>query len=211
MNKETYESIRTLCNRYNAELVVVSKYRSAEQLSEYYQSGQRLFAENRVQEMTEKRTRLPEDIRWHMIGHLQTNKVRDIIPFIEMIESVHSIKLAKEIEKQAAKIQREIPVLLQFNIAAEQSKSGFDPADWKQVAETVSSFSHLNVKGIMVIGPHTEDTEHIRSVFHEGKILLSKLQTMIPSATELSMGMSSDYTIALEEGATIIRIGSILF
>lgn len=209
MKKEIYQSI---CEKLqNAKLIIVSKYQSETKMMEYYQEGQRDFAENRVQELLKKREHLPQDIRWHMIGHLQSNKVKYIAPFVTMIHSVHSLSLLDEIEKQAAKAQRVLSVCLQFNLAKEVTKSGFAYEEWRQVMAYAQNCTHLQVKGIMVMGPHTEDVSKIDHVFAQAEQLLKDMQQTYPHVCELSMGMSSDYSLALQHGATMIRVGSILF
>lgn len=210
MNKEIYEQIINDCGM-NAKLIVVSKYRSEEQLLEYYNEGQRYFGENRVQELCEKYEHLPKDIEWHMIGHLQSNKVKYIAPFISMIHSVHSLSLLDEIEKQATKVERIIPVCIQYNLAKEETKSGFAYEEWEEVMQYANNKSHVKVVGIMVMGPNVEDEEKIVHVFHEAKQLFTTIKNSYPQICELSMGMSHDYKLALSSGATMIRVGSILF
>ena len=209
MNKEVYQSI--LNQLQGAKLIVVSKYRKEQELSEYYEIGQRDFAENRVQELLVKKEHLPNDISWHMIGHLQSNKVKSIVPFISMIHSVDSVSLLQCIDKEAKKVQRVIPVCLQFNLAKEETKSGFMYEDWCEVVALASTLSNVKVVGIMVIGPHTEDQKEIASVFQQAQVLLLEIQEVYPQVQELSMGMSQDYALALQYGATMVRIGSVLF
>lgn len=211
MKQGIYETIQKECEQYHAKLVVVSKYRSNEQLMEYYEEGQRDFGENRVQELVKKAEELPKDIHWHMIGHLQSNKVKYIAPFIAIIHSIHSLSLLDEVEKQAKKNARIIPVCIQFNLAKEDSKSGFHKEEWEQVMLYASKLSHIEVVGIMVMGPHVEDATAITSVFKEANALRNEIALRYPKVKELSMGMSHDYPLALKENATMIRVGSILF
>lgn len=209
MKKEIYSSI---CEKLgNAKLIVVSKYQSETDMLEYYEEGQRDFAENRVQELLIKHEHLPQDIRWHMIGHLQSNKVKYIVPFITMIHSVHSFSLMDEIEKQAAKVQRVVPVCVQFNLAKETTKSGFAYEKWREVMAHAQNCAHLQVQGIMVMGPHTDDVSKIEAVFAQAEQLLEEMRQVYPHVCELSMGMSGDYALALRHGATMVRVGSILF
>ena len=194
-----------------AKLVIVSKYRSNEQLMYYYALGHRDFAENRVQELVKKYDSLPKDICWHMIGHLQSNKVKYIVPFITMIHSVDTISLLDTIEKECKKINRKVSVCLQFNLAKEETKSGFMLDEWKEVMEYCSHLSYIDVCGIMVMGPHTDDEEAIVRVFKQAQELFVLMQGKYPQIQELSMGMSDDYPFALAHGATMIRVGSKLF
>lgn len=208
--KQKYNQIIKECKN-KAKLIVVSKYRKVEELQYYYDLGQRSFAENRVQELLKKKEQLPNDIKWHMIGHLQSNKVKYIAPFIAMIHSVDSISLLKEIDKQAKKHNRNILVLIQINIANEESKSGIQKEELFPLMKQASLFTNITVKGIMVIGPHTHDANKIEAIFKEAYILSDTLKKQYPDASELSMGMSQDYLLALKHHATMIRIGSILF
>lgn len=209
MKQTVYNTIND--KRGNASLIIVSKYRSEEALMEYYEVGHRDFAENRVQELMGKWENLPKDIRWHMIGHLQSNKVKYIAPFIHMIHSVHSTSLMDEIEKQAKKNNRVIPVCIQFNLAKEDTKSGFAYEEWKEVMEYASSKEHIKVVGIMCMGPNVEDDERIEEVFALANTLRKEISTIYPDVKELSMGMSHDYSLAIKHGSTMIRVGSILF
>lgn len=194
-------------------LVAVSKTKSNEAISEAYQAGQRVFGENKVQELTEKYESLPKDIEWHMIGHLQSNKVKYIAPFVSLIHGVDSFKLLKEINKRAAQNERVINCLLQIHIAEEDTKFGFDE---KEVIELIKSeaFQHLkNIKvvGLMGMATFTDDENQIRKEFKSLKKLFDKLQISNHQFQILSMGMSGDYQIAIEEGSTMIRVGSSIF
>jgi pyridoxal phosphate enzyme (YggS family) len=199
----------------HVKLVVVTKTHPVEILQEAYQSGHRLFGENRVQEMVQKHTLLPNDIEWHLIGHLQTNKVKDIAPFVSLIQSVDSYKLLKEINKQAQKNNRVIDCLLQVYIASEETKFGLD---FKEV-ETIladpdfKTLQNIRIRGLMGMASNTSDTTQIRSEFHALKSFFDKIKSafQLPEFTCLSMGMSSDYPIAIDEGSTLIRVGSLIF
>lgn len=194
-------------------LVAVSKTKSNTAILEAYQTGQRIFGENKVQELTEKYESLPKDIEWHMIGHLQSNKVKYIAPFVSLIHGVDSFKLLKEINKRAAQNERVINCLLQIHIAEEDTKFGFDE---KEVIELIKSeaFQHLkNIKvvGLMGMATFTDDENQIRKEFKSLKNLFDKLQISNHQFQILSMGMSGDYQIAIEEGSTMIRVGSSIF
>lgn len=194
-----------------AQLVVVSKYRSLEELLFYYEQGQRMFGENRVQELVAKYDALPKDIEWHMIGHLQSNKVKYIAPFIRLIHSVHAKSLLDEIDKQVYKHNRIISVCIQFNLAKEENKSGFQEAEWQEVMQYATSLSNVMVEGIMVMGPHTDDKQAIEQVFQKAQSLFEIMQKKYPTIRILSMGMSHDYELALKYKANLLRVGSILF
>lgn len=194
-------------------LVAVSKTKPNEAILEAYQTGQRIFGENKVQELTEKYESLPKDIEWHMIGHLQSNKVKYIAPFVSLIHGVDSFKLLKEINKRAAQNERIINCLLQIHIAEEDTKFGFDE---KEVIELIKSeaFQHLkNIKivGLMGMATFTDDENQIRKEFKTLKNLFDKFQISNHQFQILSIGMSGDYQIAIEEGSTMIRVGSSIF
>jgi hypothetical protein len=198
----------------NCRLIAVSKTKPIELLQEAYTTGQRLFGENKVQELTAKHEALPSDIEWHMIGHLQSNKVKYIAPFVSLIHSVDTLKLLEEINKQGKKINRAIPCLLQVHIAQEETKFGFDADEIKILfnGTTLQDFAFADIKGLMGMASLTEDQEKIRSEFKGLKILFDEMKKVAGDTfNELSMGMSSDYTIAIEEGSTLIRIGTALF
>lgn len=194
-------------------LVAVSKTKPNAAVLEAYQTGQRIFGENKVQELTEKYESLPRDIEWHMIGHLQSNKVKYIAPFVSLIHGVDSFKLLKEINKRAAQNERVINCLLQIHIAEEATKFGFDE---KEVIELLQSeaFQHLkNIKivGLMGMATFTDNENQIRKEFKTLKNLFDKFQISNLQFQILSMGMSGDYQIAIEEGSTMIRVGSSIF
>lgn len=208
MKKEIYDTIVKECKE--SKVIIVSKFRTNEQILEYYNYGHRIFGENRVQDLVEKEKALPKDIEWHFIGHLQKNKVKYIIPFISLIHSVDSIPLLNEIEKQATKINRIIDVLIQFNLAEEESKSGIHTIDeFKEMMKL--NLPHVHIKGIMVIGPHVDDKNKINEIFLKAYKLKETLHTLYPQINELSMGMSQDYKIAIQNHSTYLRIGSMFF
>lgn len=201
----------------NVRLVAVSKTQPPERLLELYQAGQRIFGENRVQEMLEKRDALPADILWHLIGHLQTNKVKFIAEFVSMIHSVDSLRLLMEIDKQAARQHRTIDCLLQFHIAQEESKFGFDESEAWALLESPEfrHMKHIRLCGVMGMASFSSDTELVRSEFHYLHDVFQRIKTtFFPNTAhfrEISMGMSGDWEIAVEEGSTMVRIGSLLF
>jgi pyridoxal phosphate enzyme (YggS family) len=199
------------------QLVAVSKYQDADAVLEAYNAGHRVFGENIVQELVEKQAVLPKDIEWHLIGHLQTNKVKYIAPFISVIESVDSLKLLQEINKQAAKNNRTIDCLLQVYIADEDTKFGlgFDEVVELLRAEEFTALKNVRIVGLMGIASNTDTEKQIRDEFEELKVLFDGVKVSFfrkdDYFKELSMGMSSDYKIAIEEGSTMVRIGSSIF
>ncbi len=195
-------------------LVLVTKTVSTEQVLEAYQTGERDLGENRVQEWQEKKDLLPPDIRWHLIGHLQTNKVKYVIGRVALIHSLDRFELADAIEKQAkAKGVAEVPCLVQVNMSGEESKFGLDPADVEDFVRQMPSRSSIKILGLMSIGPLTEDEGKIRECFRKTQALREELKKKFPQYgwDVLSMGMSADYRIAIEEGANMLRIGSLVF
>jgi pyridoxal phosphate enzyme (YggS family) len=201
----------------NVCLVAVSKTKPVSYLLEAYEAGQRHFGENKVQEMTEKWEVMPKDINWHLIGHLQTNKVKYIAPFVQLIHSVDSLKLLAEINKQAAKNQRVIDVLLQFFIAKEETKFGLDYQEATELlnSESFKNFKNIQVVGVMGMASFTDNQAVVKSEFAHLKTIFQQLKTEFfkDSATfkEISMGMSGDYQLAIEQGSTIVRVGSSIF
>lgn len=196
------------------QLIAVTKTLGIEPIREAYDCGQRDFGENRVQEILEKYPEFPKDVRWHLIGHLQTNKVKYIVDKVHMIHSLDSIKLAEEIEKRAAAIDRVIPCLIQVNIADEDTKFGLQKDDTIDFVKEMVRFPHIAVEGLMTIGPHVTDEEQIRIVFQQLRELKEEIATLALPAVkmrELSMGMSSDYPVAVREGATMVRVGTTIF
>jgi PLP dependent protein len=217
MNKEMYDHLKAACLNAGAELVAVSKTRSIEEIRIMYAAGQRIFGENRVQELMQKQPLLPEDIEWHLIGHLQSNKVKYIAPFISMIHSAESMNLLKTIDKEAAKNNRTIDVLLQFHIAEEETKFGLNIEEAEQIlaSENFRSLKNIRVCGVMGMATNTENVLKIKSEFGALRqiydLLKQKYFLSHDCFRHISMGMSSDYEIALNEGSTIIRVGSLLF
>jgi len=194
-------------------LVAVSKTKPNADLEEAYAAGQRIFGENKIQEMTQKWETLPKDIQWHMIGNVQTNKVKYMAPYVSLIHGVDRYKLLKEINKQAAKSDRIIDCLLQMHIAQEDTKFGFNKEELEAVVTDlkVNPLPYIRIKGLMGMATFTDNQEQIRSEFKTLKQQFDWLQTQHPEANELSMGMSGDYVLAIEEGSTMIRIGSKIF
>lgn len=180
---------------------------------ELYAQGQRDFGENYVQDLVEKNGELPKDIRWHFIGHLQSNKVKQLAPFVHLIHGVDSLKLLREIDRQGAKSGHVLNCLLQVHISNEETKFGFDEKELEEVLHAIKQekFEHAMVKGLMGMASFSDDLEKIRSEFHRLSLLYITAQKNHPAFDTLSMGMSSDYTIALEEGSNMVRIGSLLF
>jgi len=194
-------------------LVAVSKTKPNADLEEAYAAGQRIFGENKIQEMTQKWETLPKDIQWHMIGNVQTNKVKYMAPYVSLIHGVDRYKLLKEINKQAAKSDRIIDCLLQMHIAQEDTKFGFNKEELEAVVTDlkVNPLPYIRIKGLMGMATFTDNQEQIRSEFKTLKQQFDWLQTQHPEANELSMGMSGDYVLAIEEGSTMIRVGSKIF
>lgn len=194
-------------------LVAVSKTKPMADIQEAYDAGQRIFGENKVQEMVEKWEQLPKDIQWHMIGHLQRNKVKYMAPFVSLIHGVDSLKLLQEINKQGEKHQRVIDCLLQVHIAEEETKFGFDAEELMALlqSEELQSLPHVNPVGLMGMATFTEDEKQVKREFGQLKSLFDRSQALLPQCTVLSMGMSGDYKLAIAEGSTMVRIGSSIF
>ncbi len=195
-------------------LVAVSKFHPAPAIQEAYDAGQRIFGESKVQELTGKQNLLPKDIEWHFIGHLQTNKVKYIAPFISLIHSVDTVKLLEEINRQAEKRHRIIDCLLEIHVAQEDTKYGFSIDEVRSIFEknTFEKWRHIRIKGFMGMASLTEDTEKIRAEFHLLSSFFNEIkEKYAPWIDALSMGMTDDYKIAIEEGSTFIRIGSYIF
>ncbi len=196
------------------KLVAVSKFHPAERVKEAYDAGQRIFGESRPQEMASKAAELPKDIEWHMIGHLQTNKVKMIAPFVTMISSVDSDRLIAEIEKQAAKFDRMIDILLEVHVADEETKSGWDVEELRAyiASGALNDMSHVRVRGVMTIATNTDDEATIRRDFQTIGAIFNELRPIFDDSFDtLSIGMSDDYPIALEYGSTMVRIGTAIF
>ena len=215
--KDNILEFKKLLENKNCRLVAVSKTKPVEMIQEAYDAGQLDFGENKVQELREKPELLPGDIRWHMIGHLQTNKVKYITPFIHLIHAVDSLKLLEEIQKQALKNQRIIHCLLQMHIAKEEHKFGFSEEELMDLlsGEVFKTFTNIKVMGLMGMATYTENEDQIRSEFRYLKGIFDHVNATykLPNLEmkELSMGMSDDYRIAMEEGSTMIRVGSKIF
>jgi len=202
--------------RGRAKLIAVTKTKPVSMLQEAYDAGARLFGENKVQEMADKHPQLPADLQWHLIGHLQTNKVKYIASFVALIHSVDSLKLLQEINKQATKHDRIIDCLLQIHIADEETKFGLSPneADALLNDPQLAELSHVRIVGLMGLATNTDNEDQVRREFRGLKQLydrFAQIQRSTSQFSELSMGMSGDYRIAIEEGSTLIRIGSAIF
>ena len=215
--KANLEQVKKSFQNPNCKLIAVSKIKPLADLQAAYAAGIRDFGENKVQEIQAKQPEMPADTRWHMIGHLQSNKIKYIAPFIHLIHGVDSFKLLVEINKQGKKIDRPIPVLLQIHIATEESKFGFDIDELETMLASpeFTNLTHVQIQGLMGMASFTENQEQIRTEFRGLKQLYDDLKKRaLPSFVnllELSMGMSGDYQIAQEEGSTMVRIGSSIF
>ncbi len=201
----------------NTRLIAVSKTKPVSALQEAYDAGQRIFGENKVQEMVDKHTQLPEDIEWHMIGHLQSNKVKYIAPFVSLIHGVDSLKLLEVIDKEGVKNNRIIPCLLQVYIAKEETKFGLEASEIEELlgSNNFKELKNIAIYGLMGMASNTEDFAQVKLEFRGLKSLFDKLKSTYfkedARFTEISMGMSGDYQIAIDEGATLVRIGSAIF
>jgi len=197
----------------NVTLVAVSKTKPVSDLMESYDAGQRIFGENKIQEMAEKFEQMPKDIEWHMIGHVQTNKVKFMASFVSLVHGVDSLKLLEEINKQALKNNRIINCLLQIHIAEEDTKFGLDEDELNDLlqSETLKNLKNIKIKGLMGMATFTEDQDQIRKEFLHLKSIFDKSSTFNSDFSILSMGMSGDYQLAIECGSTMVRIGSSIF
>ncbi|MBC8625630.1 YggS family pyridoxal phosphate-dependent enzyme [Alloprevotella sp. Lung230] len=201
----------------DVELVAVSKFHPVEALQEAYDAGQRIFGESRVQELEQKRPLMPADTRWHFIGHLQANKVKYIAPYVELIHAVDSLKLLVEIDRQAARCGRIIHCLLQVHVAQENTKYGFLPNELFDFLEKGEwrALSNTCLAGLMCMATNTDNEQQIRQEFHQAKSLFEQVKvryfSKVPTFSQCSWGMSDDYPIAIEEGSTLIRVGSKIF
>ena len=214
--KENLEKVTAMLPD-GVRLVAVSKFHPVEELQEAYDAGQRLFGENRAQEMVAKAPQLPDDIRWHFIGHLQKNKVRAIMPHVSVIESVDSVALLQLIEKEAARIDRKVDVLLQLHVAQEETKSGFSVEEVLEAGEQgqLTCYDHVRVCGVMAMASLTDDMDQVAQEFD----LVRRTYLMLKDGcsddcadfNELSMGMSDDWQVAVKYGATLVRIGTAIF
>ena len=217
--EEVEKQIQKACDRSGRSreevtLIDVSKTKPIAMLQEAYDLGVRTFGENKVQELTEKYGALPKDIHWHMIGHLQTNKVKYIIDKVDLIHSVDSLKLAETIEKEAAKKNCIANILIEVNVAEEESKFGLQIDEVIPFIEKISTFSHVRVRGLMTIAPFVENAEENRSIFanlHKLSVDITEKNIDNVNVNILSMGMTNDYQVAIEEGATMIRVGTGIF
>lgn len=216
---EVEERIQEACrragrNRSEVTLVAVSKTKPVEMLREAYDLGVRVFGENKVQEIREKYEMLPRDIQWHMIGHLQTNKVKYIVDKVCLIHSVDSLRLAEVIEKEAEKHNRTVDILLEVNVAEEESKFGLKTSEVLPLAEKVVQLPHIRLRGLMTIAPFVENPEKNRAIFanlHDLYVDIKEKNIDNGTVSILSMGMTNDYEVAIEEGATMVRIGTGIF
>ena len=217
--EEVEEKIAKACERAGrareeVTLIAVSKTKPVEMLQEIYDEGIRDFGENKVQELTEKYEVMPKDMKWHMIGHLQRNKVKYIVDKVALIHSVDSLRLAETIENEAAKHNVTVPILIEVNVAQEESKFGLKTEEVLSLVESMAALPHINIKGLMTIAPYVEDPEENRGIFRQ----LKKLSVDIAAKninnvnmSVLSMGMTGDYQVAIEEGATMVRVGTGIF
>ena len=216
---QVQKNIEESCGNVNRDpgevtLIAVSKTKPVEMLREAYDAGARVFGENKVQEIVDKYDHMPSDVKWHKIGHLQRNKVKYIVDKVAMIHSVDSFRLAETIEKEAAKKNVTVPILIEVNVAQEESKYGLKPEEVLPFIEEIADFSHIQIKGLMTIAPYVENAEENREIFRE----LKKLSVDIAAKninnvtmSVLSMGMTGDYMVAVQEGATMVRVGTGIF
>ena len=201
----------------HVSIVAVSKRKSVEDILEAYEAGQRIFGENRVQELTEKQPHLPADIKWHMVGHLQTNKVKYLAGYVDLIHSVDSLKLLQAINREAVKLNRTIPCLLQIHIAREENKFGFSEDEIMELAGSpeIGSLGNVRIDGVMGMATFTPDMDRVRAEFRYLSDVFQRLKTAYfastPAFREISMGMSADYPVAIEEGSTMVRLGTLIF
>ena len=208
------ESIRPLIP-YGVRLVAVSKTKPAEMIQDAYSVGQRLFGENKALEMRDKHAQLPDDIEWHFIGHLQTNKIKYIIPYVTLIHSIDSLSLLQAVNKEAAKHDRVVDCLLQFHIATEETKFGLDRAEADELMQHYDGLPNVRIVGVMGMATNTDNKDQVRSEFRNLHSIFVDLKSKYfadrPEFKEVSMGMSHDWQIAVEEGSTLIRLGSTIF
>lgn len=216
---EVEQNIKAACekagrSRDSVKLIAVSKTKPVEMLKEVYDEGVFDFGENKVQEIVAKRDNMPSDVKWHMIGHLQRNKVKYIIEDVELIHSVDSYRLAEEINIQAKKVNRIVPILIEVNVAGEDSKFGIRADETLQLVEEIAPLENVRIKGLMTIAPYVEDAEDNRKWFktlRQMSVDIASKNIDNVSMSELSMGMTGDYTVAIEEGATLVRVGTGIF
>lgn len=216
---QVQKNINESCNKINRDpnevtLIAVSKTKPVEMLKEAYDAGARVFGENKVQEIVDKYDQMPSDVKWHMIGHLQRNKVKYIIDKVALIHSVDSIRLAETIEKEAAKHNITANILIEVNVAKEESKFGLMPEELDELIDKIKDFNHIQVKGLMTIAPFVENPETNREIFRSLRKLsvdISNKNVDNVNVSILSMGMTNDYEVAVEEGATMVRVGTGIF
>jgi pyridoxal phosphate enzyme (YggS family) len=214
---DAYERLHAATAGAKARLIAVSKTKPVADIMALYEKGHRDFGENRVPELIEKHGALPKDINWHFIGHLQRNKVKYIAPFVHLIHAVDSLRLLREINKQALNNERTIPVLLQFHIAEEESKYGLTKAGAEEILKAMQTdpLPNVSIQGVMGMATFTDDLDQVRNEFRQLRTEFDQLKQAhfrdLPSFREISMGMSGDYPVALEEGSTMVRVGSMLF
>ena len=217
--EQVRKNIEEACRAVNRDpgevtLISVSKTKPVSMLQEAYDAGSRDFGENKVQEIMDKYPQLPSDIRWHMIGHLQRNKVKYIVDKVALIHSVDSLRLAETIENEAAKHNVTVPILIEVNVAQEESKFGLKTEEVLSLVESVAALPHINIKGLMTIAPYVEDPEENRGIFRQLKKLsvdINAKNINNVNMSVLSMGMTGDYQVAVQEGATMVRVGTGIF
>lgn len=217
IQEKKFRELQQFCNDHEVILVAVSKTKPVEDIKSLYDLGQRVFGENKVQELVDKAAQLPEDTEWHLIGHLQTNKVKQVLPHVHLIHSIDSIRLLNEIEKEAGKLNKKVSVLLQLKIASEDTKYGLSREEADKLVQDYidGAFPHIIISGLMGMASFSENMEIVRKEFRQLKdyYLLLKLGVLSihKSFNILSMGMSGDFKLAVEEGSNMIRVGSLLF
>ena len=218
VDQAAFQDLKKYCDQHGVQLVAVSKTKPNEDVLALYEKGHRIFGENYVQELVKKQEELPADIQWHFIGHLQSNKIKYIAPFVALIHGVDSLKLLQAIDKEGKKCNRIIPCLLQVHVAKEETKFGFDINELRSAAAEIfleKKFQHVSIAGLMGMASFTKDESIIRSEFQQLKSIFDEIRdTHKEQATHfktLSMGMSSDYKIAVSFGSNMIRVGSVLF
>jgi len=218
VDQAAFQDLKKYCDQHHVQLVAVSKTKPNEDILSLYENGHRVFGENYVQELVKKQEELPKDIQWHFIGHLQSNKIKYIAPFVTLIHGVDSIKLLRAIDKEAKKCNRIIPCLLQVHVAKEETKFGLDIHELRSAASEIfleKKFQHVSIAGLMGMASFTEDESVIHSEFQQLKSIFDELRSTYKEHTThfntLSMGMSGDYKIAISCGSNMIRVGSVLF
>ena len=212
MIKERIKEIRDYINK-DVELVAVSKTKSTKEILEAYNAGQKVFGENKIQEMTEKYEELPKDIKWHMVGHVQSNKIKYMAPYVDLVHGIDSLKSLKILNKEAKKNNRVIRCLLQLKISDEFTKFGLSKEEIESILNSINilDLMNINVAGIMTIGSFTENMNVVVKEFYMTKKIFDCLKTAFPNLKILSMGMSNDYKIAINHGSNMIRVGSLIF